>query len=137
MTNDDVQHRGQMKKDVQVKPDSDHNIDVEYVAKLARLSLSEDEIKLFQRQLRDIVRYVKDIEHVNVDNVEPTAHAVPVQNVFRADECRKGLEREDVLANAPAHDDQQFTRAQDSDVSLTPVNGYGKEADRRLGAYMN
>lgn len=87
---------------------SDEKIDVAYVANLARLRLSEEEIRVFQRQLNDIVQYVKDIEQVDVDNVEPTAHAILVQNVFRADECRKGLEREDVLANAPLHDSQQF-----------------------------
>ena len=90
-----------------MKTDCDDIIDVEYVARLARLYLSEEEKRLFQQQLSDIVRYVREIEQVDVDNVEPTVHAVPVHNMFRADECRKGLEREVVLANAPEHDDQQ------------------------------
>jgi aspartyl-tRNA(Asn)/glutamyl-tRNA(Gln) amidotransferase subunit C len=84
------------------------NIDVNYVANLARLSLSPEEKTLFQRQLNDIVGYMREIERVNLEGVEPTSHAVPIRNVFRADEPRKGLEREEALANAPLGDGRQF-----------------------------
>lgn len=83
-------------------------IDVEYVAQLARLCLSEDEKKLFQRQLDEIVGYVNDIARVDVSGVQPMSHSTASQNVFRNDEPRPGLDREAVLKNAPAHDGQQF-----------------------------
>lgn len=90
------------------KPAGEQNLDVARVANLARLSLSDGELEMFQRQLKDIVRYVENIEQVDVEGVEATSHAVPMSNVFRADECRKGLDREDVLANAPASDGRHF-----------------------------
>jgi len=83
-------------------------IDVAYVANLARMYLTDKEESMFQRQLNDIVRYVAEIEQVDVDGVEPTAHAISVQNVFRRDEEKKGLDRDTVLANAPLHDGAQF-----------------------------
>lgn len=83
-------------------------IDVAYVAHLARLRLTDEELAAFQAQLDGIVGYVREIEQVDVSGVEPTAHATPVQNVFRKDEERPGLERETVMANAPAQDGEQF-----------------------------
>jgi aspartyl-tRNA(Asn)/glutamyl-tRNA(Gln) amidotransferase subunit C len=83
-------------------------IDVAYVAHLARLQLSPDEIATFQRQLNSIVDYFKAIREVDVEAVDPMAHAVRVQNVFRADDVRPGLDRELALANAPVHLDDQF-----------------------------
>ena len=83
-------------------------IDVERVAGLARLSLSEEERAAFQAQLERVIGYVREIEAIDVENVAPTARAVPIFNVFRADVCRKGLDRDLALANAPERDDQQF-----------------------------
>ena len=83
-------------------------IDVPYVAQLARLTLTEEEVQVFQGQLEQIVDYVKAIQQVDVSGVEPMAHATRVQNVFRKDEERKGLDRDVVLKNAPAHDGEQF-----------------------------
>ena len=83
-------------------------IDVAYVANLARMYLTEQEESMFQKQLNDIVRYVAEIEGVDVDGVEPMAHALSVQNVFRPDEEKKGLDRDTVLSNAPLHDGAQF-----------------------------
>ena len=84
-------------------------IDVAYVANLARLRLSTDEIETFQRQLNSIVDHFKAIREVDVDAVDPMAHAVQVHNVFRADEVRPGLDRDLVLANALIHLDDQFS----------------------------
>ena len=83
-------------------------IDVEYVAHLARLYLSADEVREYQRQLDQVIGYVQQIRSIDVTGVEPTAHAIQVQNVFRHDECVPGLDRECVLANAPSHGDEQF-----------------------------
>ena len=78
-------------------------IDVRYVANLARLDLTEAEVVEFQGQLDHIVAYFDQLRAINVDGVEPTAHAAAIQNVFREDEPRPGLERDVVLDNAPAH----------------------------------
>lgn len=83
-------------------------IDVHYVARLARLELTPAECAEFAAQLRQIVDYVNMLRTVNVEGVEPTAHAVAVQNVFREDEVRPGLERETALANAPDQAQGQF-----------------------------
>ncbi len=77
------------------------NLDVRDVARLARIQLSDEEVTLFQSQLGHILEYVEQLSTLDVSNVEPTAHAAPVFNVFRADETHPGLPRERVLANAP------------------------------------
>lgn len=88
-------------------PSSEH-IDVRYVAHLARLRLNDEEIAEFQAQLGDILAYVDQLKRLDVTDIEPTAHAVPLENVFREDEVRPGLDREAVLANAPAVFQDQF-----------------------------
>lgn len=76
-------------------------IDVKYVAHLARLSLTPDEGKKLGAQLGNILGYIKKLRELDVTNVEPTAHAVPLVNVTRADEVRPSLPHEDALRNAP------------------------------------
>lgn len=83
-------------------------IDVAYVAHLARLYLTEEEIRTFQGQMDHIVGYMKKIDELNLENVEPTSHAVTVQNVFREDVVRPGLAVEQVMANAPVNVSDQF-----------------------------
>jgi aspartyl-tRNA(Asn)/glutamyl-tRNA(Gln) amidotransferase subunit C len=75
--------------------------DVRWVAHLARLELTEAELETMTRQLSAIVDYVAQLQGVNTDNVEPLAHALPVENVFRADEPRPSLPLAGALANAP------------------------------------
>ena len=77
------------------------DLDVAYVAKLARLNLSETETKLFQKQLGDVLTYAEKLRNVDVSGVEPAAHAVPMFNVFREDEPRDWFTAEEALANAP------------------------------------
>ena len=76
-------------------------MDVAYVAHLARLDLTAEEAERFQRQLDDILRYVDRLRELDVEGVEPTAHAVPVRNVLRKDEPAEGLAPDEALANAP------------------------------------
>jgi len=90
------------------KTEAVKKIDVEYVARLARVSLSAEEKTLFQKQLEEIVSYVNDISSVDVAGVEPMTRSTADQNVFRRDEPRVGLDRETVLKNAPVHDGRQF-----------------------------
>lgn len=80
---------------------SSPELDVRYVANLARIDLSDAEIAQFQSQLGRVLEYVEQLERVDVSNVEPTAHANAIYNVFRADEARPGLEKSAALANAP------------------------------------
>lgn len=84
------------------------HIDVSYVANLARIQLTDEETKLFQGQLDQVLEYVEQLSELDVSNVEPTAHAVPMVNVLRADEPGASLENETVIANAPAHRDGQI-----------------------------
>jgi aspartyl-tRNA(Asn)/glutamyl-tRNA(Gln) amidotransferase subunit C len=77
-------------------------IDVKYVAHLARLSLSPDEEQKIGAQLGNILRYIEKLKEVDVSGVEPTAHAFPLVNVTRADEVRPSMSSEDALRNAPA-----------------------------------
>lgn len=82
--------------------------DVLKVASLARLSLSDQEIDEFGRQLTQILGYVDTLNEVDVDDAEPMPHAVDVRNVFRDDVQRPSLDREDALSNAPLTDGQFF-----------------------------
>jgi aspartyl-tRNA(Asn)/glutamyl-tRNA(Gln) amidotransferase subunit C len=76
-------------------------IDVKYVAHLARVALTPDEEKKFGAQLGHILGYIEKLRELDVSNVEPMAHAVPLVNVTRADEIRPSLPHEDALRNAP------------------------------------
>jgi aspartyl-tRNA(Asn)/glutamyl-tRNA(Gln) amidotransferase subunit C len=77
-------------------------IDVKYVAHLARLSLSPEEERRIGEQLGAILGYIEKLKEVDVTGVEPTAHAFPLVNVVRADEVRPSLSNEEALRNAPA-----------------------------------
>ena len=82
--------------------------DVRYTAQLARLNLSETEIAKFQSQLAQVLEHVEKLSAVDVSAVEPTAHANPVVNVFRADEAKPWFAPADALANAPRTANQLF-----------------------------
>jgi len=77
-------------------------IDVKYVAHLARLSLSPEEERKMAEQLGNILGYIEKLKEVDVTGVEPTAHPFPLVNVTRPDEIRPSLAPEDALRNAPA-----------------------------------
>jgi aspartyl-tRNA(Asn)/glutamyl-tRNA(Gln) amidotransferase subunit C len=76
-------------------------IDIQYVAHLARIALTPDEEKKLGAQLGGILGYIEKLNEPDVTGIEPTAHAVPLVNVTRADEIRESLSREDALRNAP------------------------------------
>ena len=77
-------------------------IDIKYVAHLARLHLTPDEEKKLGAQLGHILGYIEKLNELDVTNVEPTAHAVPMVNVTRSDEVRPSLPHDDAMRNAPA-----------------------------------
>jgi aspartyl-tRNA(Asn)/glutamyl-tRNA(Gln) amidotransferase subunit C len=76
-------------------------LDVAYVARLARLNLTAAETQLFQKQLGAVLAYAEKLKSVNVAGVEVSAHAVPMFNVFRDDEPRDCFTAEEALRNAP------------------------------------
>jgi aspartyl-tRNA(Asn)/glutamyl-tRNA(Gln) amidotransferase subunit C len=82
--------------------------DVEKVALLARLQLTEDELAKMTTELAQIVGYVDQLGEVNTDGIEPMAHAIEIKNVFRDDIVAASLPREESLANAPHHDNRGY-----------------------------
>jgi len=81
---------------------------VEHVATLARLEISEAEQATFSRQLSDILSFFEQLKGIETTGVEPTATVLEQTNVFRADEARPSLPVEQALANAPRPDDGYF-----------------------------
>jgi len=77
------------------------DLDVAYVARLARLNLTDAETELFQKQLGDVLKYVEQLTEVDVSHVQPAAHALPIFNVFREDTPRDWFTAEQALSNAP------------------------------------
>jgi aspartyl-tRNA(Asn)/glutamyl-tRNA(Gln) amidotransferase subunit C len=75
--------------------------DVEHVARLARLALSEPELERMRVELAAILEYIEKLRAVDVEGVEPTSHAVPLVNVMREDEVEPSVDREAMMANAP------------------------------------
>jgi len=86
-----------------MRPMAEREINVEYVAHLARLELTAEEAKKIGAQLGQVLAYIEKLKEVNVDGVEPTAHAFPLVNVTRVDEVRPSMSNEEALSNAPAH----------------------------------
>ena len=82
--------------------ESHQGMDVGYVAHLACIELTDEETALFQGQLDQVLHYVEQLNELDVSDVEPTAHAIPVFNVLRKDEPGASLNHGDVIANAPA-----------------------------------
>jgi aspartyl-tRNA(Asn)/glutamyl-tRNA(Gln) amidotransferase subunit C len=79
-----------------------HDLNVKYVAHLARLELTPEEEQKIGAQLGSILSYIEKLREVDVSGVEPTAHAFPMVNVTRADETRPSLSNEEALMNAPS-----------------------------------
>lgn len=82
--------------------------EVEHVAMLARLELTEEEVATYTEQLNSILDYAAMLEQLNTDEIPPTAHAVPIHNVLREDQVEPSMDREKVLANAPVAEDGFF-----------------------------
>lgn len=82
--------------------------EVAHVARLARLALSAEELELYTTQLASVLGHAEDIEALDIADVPPTAHPFPLSNVFRQDELRACLDREEVLAQAPEVESDRF-----------------------------
>jgi len=82
--------------------------EVQHIATLARLSLTEAETELMQTQLSNILENFEVLKQLDTKNIPPTTHSVPLQNVFRQDIITPSYPREQVLANAPQKEDDCF-----------------------------
>ena len=82
--------------------------DVEHVAKLARLELSESEKEMFTHQLGDVLAHVEKMNEVDTTGIEPMPHAIPVYNVMREDVVKYEQTKEEMMANAPFEEDGFF-----------------------------
>jgi aspartyl-tRNA(Asn)/glutamyl-tRNA(Gln) amidotransferase subunit C len=82
--------------------------DVANLARLARIELSEAELEVLAPQLDVILESVARVSDVAAQDIPPTSHALPLTNVFREDELRPSLSREQVLAGAPAAEQMRF-----------------------------
>ncbi|MBI5418078.1 Asp-tRNA(Asn)/Glu-tRNA(Gln) amidotransferase subunit GatC [Candidatus Poribacteria bacterium] len=75
--------------------------ETEKIAHLAKLEINEDEKKMFSKQLTDILSYIEKLNELNTDGIQPTAHALPISNIFREDINENSLEREKAMSIAP------------------------------------
>ena len=82
--------------------------DVRHVATLARLDVTDDEVELFASQLAAVLEHAEDVEALDTEGVPPTAHPLPLVNVLREDVPQDGVDRDEVLAMAPAAEDRRF-----------------------------
>ncbi|MBE7537570.1 MAG: Asp-tRNA(Asn)/Glu-tRNA(Gln) amidotransferase subunit GatC [Opitutaceae bacterium] len=85
------------------------NIDIDHVANLARIALTEEEKRTFSSQLGDVLAYIEKLKEVDVSGVEPMAHAFPVYNVWADDVPGPSLPVEQAMANAPACRDNMIS----------------------------
>jgi aspartyl-tRNA(Asn)/glutamyl-tRNA(Gln) amidotransferase subunit C len=82
--------------------------EVEHIAELARLSLSDDEKALYREQLSAVLAYAERLQALDTSAIPPTATVLPLRSVTRADQPRDSLSRQDVLANAPQVEADSF-----------------------------
>ena len=87
---------------------SSTDLNIDHVAKLARLALTPEEKTKFAQQLGDVLHHIEQLKKVDVTGVEPTAHAAPVFNVWADDVAQAGLPVELALKNAPAQRDHMI-----------------------------
>ena len=78
------------------------DLNIDRVAELARIALTPEEKTIYAAQLGEVLKHIEQLKQVNVDGVEPTAHAFSVENVWADDVAQVGLSAADVLRNAPA-----------------------------------
>jgi len=83
-------------------------MDIEKVARLARLELSVEEKEIFGNQLEQILTHMDQLNRIDTKEVEPTSHAIPLYNRFREDEIRPSYSREEVLGIGPDQEDGHF-----------------------------
>ncbi len=81
---------------------------IEHVSILARLALANEDKELFSKQIGRIIEYMDKLNKLNTANVEPTAHVLPMKNVFRDDALKPSLPKDKALQNAPNRSDDFY-----------------------------
>ncbi len=81
---------------------------IEHISMLSRLELTEEEKKLFSRQIDRIIEYIDKLNELDTSNVIPTAHALPIKNVFRDDVLKPSLPKDKAISNAPDKTDDFY-----------------------------
>jgi aspartyl-tRNA(Asn)/glutamyl-tRNA(Gln) amidotransferase subunit C len=81
------------------------DISIDHLARLARLTLTEEEKPLYREQLLGILRYMETLNELDTTGIEPTSHVISISNVMREDSARPSLDREEALRNAPDRTD--------------------------------
>jgi len=89
-------------------PESISENEVAHVARLARLRLTDEELKRFTTQLSAVLEHARDVEALQLGEIEPMAHPLPLENVTRKDEICDMVDRDSVLGQAPAVEDGRF-----------------------------
>ena len=84
------------------------DIDIAKVARLARLALTEEELRTYEAQLEDILEHAERVGALPTEGVPPTSHPLPMTNAFRPDEVRDSLDRDEVLEQAPEREGEYF-----------------------------
>lgn len=82
--------------------------EIKKIALLSRLDISEENMGSVEKALNDVLSYVTELEELDLDGVQPMAHAVPLQNVFREDEVKPSLDHDLALQNAPEEENGYF-----------------------------
>lgn len=82
---------------------------VEHVANLARLNLTDEEKEHLTKDMEAIIEFADQINSLDISDVEPTAHVIPINNVFRDDNVRPSMDRDELLSNAPNMDNGCFS----------------------------
>lgn len=82
--------------------------EIEHIALLSRLEISEEEKKQFAEQLSAILDYIDKLNELDTHDIEPTSHVIPLKNVMREDIPTPSISREDALMNAPEHTDKFY-----------------------------
>ncbi len=82
--------------------------DVQYIANLARLQVTNEEAKMYAKDMNSILEYMEQLNEVDTSNVEPLNHVIDLESRFREDEAKEPLSHEDALKNAPDADSDYF-----------------------------
>ena len=81
---------------------------IDHIAMLARLDLTSEEKEIFSKQLSSIIEYVDKLNELDTTSIKPTAHVLPIKNIFRDDKLKSSLPKDKALQNAPGRTDDFY-----------------------------
>ena len=83
--------------------------EIKHISHLARIGITDKEVKKIQKELDGIIGYIDKLQSLNVDKIKPMAHVLPLENVYREDKRKESLTPEKTLKNAPTKKDKSFS----------------------------